>query len=215
MDPLIALYLKAAVLMYVLVSPFALSYVPMDLTAVYVAGVVCGVACAAIDIVLGVLIVVGVVITAVTVSRAPKKRGASRQAEDPLMYACDVVATLPAPIVSPPQPPPAAVSSPPPAAVSSPPPPPAAVSSPPPPAAVSSPPPPPADDDDPPVVYTAPEEGGQRFLLRPDGFFVTDESLARAQSNEVGGDGSVGPLGESVYGVQGRLGGVSVVPMTW
>ena len=217
LDPLVALILKAAVLLYIMIAPFSLAHVPIDLTAVYVAGFACGAACLTVDFTLGLLVITAVIVSMVTINRA-KTRRPRPPSEDPLMYASDVVATLPVPVRSlederAPESAPVPAPAPAPAPAPEPEPEPA-----------PAPKPTEAalrmqqhtgdamhfyDDDDDEL------EQGHRFLLKPDGVFVTEDSLERAQSNRVGPDSAYCPLGIESYGVQGVASGVSVVPMTW
>ena len=205
LDPQVTLVIKAAALLYTMVAPFSLGYVPVDLTAVYVAGIACGAACLAVDVTLGLLIIIAVVTSMVTINRAKDRPRRPVVDDDPVMYASDVVATLPVPVHQdmkndmelPPPPPP---------------PPPIPPSPPSPPA-----PTPKLEEDDEGICFRDEDDagGGQRFLLQPDGFFVTEDSLASAQTNKVGPDSVYCPLGKNSYGVQGVTSGVSVMPMVW
>ena len=214
LDPLIALILKAVVLLHIMIAPFSLVHVPIDLTAVYVAGFACGAACLTIDSTLGLLVITAVIVSMVTINRA-KTRRPRPPSEDPLMYATDVVATLPVPVRSLDDDR-ASESAPAPASVpkSEPEPKPKPASAPEPTQAA-----PRMEQHDRDAMHFYDDdhenEHGHRFLLKPDGVFVTDESLERAQSNRVGPDSAYCPLGKESYGVQGVASGVSVVPMTW
>lgn len=197
LDPQVTLVIKAAALLYTMVAPFSLGYVPVDLTAVYVAGIACGAACLAVDLTLGLLILIAVVTSMVTINRAKDRPRRPVVDDDPVMYASDVVATLPVPVST--------VEQPDPEPPSPPPPPP----SPPPVAKLGE------EEDEGMCFRDEDDAGGQRFLLQPDGFFVTEDSLASAQTNKVGPDSAYCPLGKNSYGVQGVTSGVSVMPMVW
>ena len=209
LDPQVTLVMKAAALLYTMVAPFSLGYVPVDLTAVYVAGIACGAACLAVDLTLGLLIIIAVVTSMVTINRAKDRPRRPVADDDPMLYACDVVATLPVPVSAVDQPEEAQKPNPEPPSPPQPPPPP------PPPQPQPQ---PVADEDDEGMCFREEDDaggGGQRFLLQPDGFFVTEESLASAQTNQVGPDSVYCPLGKDSYGVQGVTSGVSVMPMVW
>lgn len=51
-------------------------------------------------------------------------------------------------------------------------------------------------------------ELGPRYLLQPDGYFVTPENLTSAQNNLIGADNAFAPLGG--YSAQGMLSGTSL-----
>lgn len=203
LDPQVTLVIKAAALLYTMVAPFSLGYVPVDLTAVYVAGIACGAACLAVDVTLGLLIIIAVVTSMVTINRAKYRPRRPVVDDDPVLYATDVVATLPVPVQqdkteeSTPSPPPPT----------------------PPPPTPPSPTTPKLEEEEQDEGMCFRDEdvagGGQRFLLQPDGLFVTEESLASAQTNKVGPDSVYCPLGKNSYGVQGVTSGVSVMPMVW
>ncbi len=205
LDPQVTLVIKAAALLYTMVAPFSLGYVPVDLTAVYVAGIACGAACLAVDFTLGLLIIIAVVTSMVTINRAKDRPRRPVVDDDPVLYASDVVATLPVTVSAVEQPENTQEPDPEPPSPSPPSPPPKS-------------PPPVVEEDEEGICFRDDDEnaaGGQRFLIQPDGFFVTEESLASAQTNKVGPDSVYCPLGEDSYGVQGVTSGVSVMPMVW
>lgn len=188
LDERLVLCLKAAVLLYTTAAPFVWRDVAVDLTPVYAIGFVLGTLVLSVDFTLGALFLMAVAVTMVTIGR----KSASAK---------------------PPSPPPetsrAYEHRPPPAAA------PFAPLEPSPPREGFSPAP------EPPVEETsdgerAPEDTvGPHFLLKPDGEFVTESSLAAAQTNRVGPDDVYSPLGAQSYSVQGRARDVPVVPMVW
>lgn len=194
--------LKAAAVVYAAAAPFFLGAVDADLTAVYAVAFVAGAAAWCVDAVLGALVLMGVVITMVAISRASAAaaarggdRGRDEDGEDAFPWARRAAAeSTPGSAGRGPGPEPVE-------------------------AFVS-------EAADGPEDYAtsdgerAPEAtDGPRFLLDPRSQhgYVTESGMASAQTNEVGGysDFVYCPLGAGSYSVQGTAAGVGVAPMAW
>lgn len=196
-DKRLALGLKAVVLLYSLVAPFAWRDVGIDLMPVYAVGFVLGTLTLSVDVTLGALVLTAVTITMVTIGRqtAAARHAAAASTALDAYPAYEKQASSPmAPILSPglregfssaPAPPPATQPN-------------------------------VAMFDDTADGEQAPEATiGPDFLLHPDGEFVTEANLAAAQTNRVGPDDVYSPLGAESYSIQGRARDVPVVPMVW
>lgn len=194
-DKRLALGLKAVVMLYALAAPFAWRDVAIDPTPVYAVGFALGTLALSVDVTLGLLVLTAVATTMVSIGRqtAAVRADRSRDTAPDFYPAYEKVDKTPlAPVLR------EGFSSAPPVSVSY------------------------AQPDEQPVVpdvvleETAPEDTvGPKFLLQPDGKFVTEASLAAAQTNRVGPDDVYSPLGGGSYSIQGLARDVPVVPMVW
>lgn len=207
-DKRMALGLKAVVLLYAMVAPFAWRDVAIDLTPVYAVGFVLGTLALSVDVTLGALFLMAVAITMVTIGRqtAAVRAAAAAVPLDSYPAYEKPHPSPPAPVRERFVPSPARPRSPVREHFVSAP-------APPPPSAPAPAPTPSEETSD--GEYAPEATEGPSFLLRPDGDFVTEAALEAAQTNRVGPDDVYSPLGAESYSIQGRARAVPVVPMVW